>query len=583
MRLVQLLWTLGAVPDLVAATPSCERRPPEGNDRSEARKSAPSVSRARPLASVYGGPIPSRQIDGMDEAGGTVKLLWNGTWTDTPGFQVPEPGVLIDVELTLPLWTIDNASGRRTSRPFRKVLVFLVTDGFRRTLRKARTKGKEPAFTGDFRVVLVLGRAIPSGARVVALALRVPAAAQQLVVHNQLVHQIDESFSIDDFVRSAQTLAREAEQLKPVARQSYLHSGMQPPRKLVDSFTGALIVTGRRPPPALLRSEVIRPPAADGADVAADTMTTLAPPSPGTGTPVAVLGAGDYVRTETLPALMSGGFSPYCIVDREPHIAAAVGRSYDFQFATTDAERAIAELPPSALVVVATAHDSHASLAGLAAEAGHRVFLEKPPTVTADDVARLGKVMASHPGMVEIGYNRRYHPLVRRAHERIRSNPGPTSITCTVKELPFQSDHWYFWANQGTRVTGNLCHWIDLAVSLLDDGVLPVSVTLSPRVIGSVVDDEERVLTVTFDDGSLLTILGTSRGDDIRGVQEHIDIRRGGTTITIDDLWKMKVRSGGIERNYRTLFRDKAHGRMYREAFGHASRGAKRQRTVCLT
>jgi predicted dehydrogenase len=288
--------------------------------------------------------------------------------------------------------------------------------------------------------------------------------------------------------------------------------------------------------------------------------------------PVAVLGAGDYVQTETIPALRSGKFSLYCIADREPHIAAAVGREHGFQFATTDPERAIAELPAHGLVIVATAHDSHASLACRAADAGHRVFVEKPPTVNDDDVLRLGQAMSSHPGMVEIGFNRRFHPLVRRARERIRTERGPTSISCTVKELPFQPDHWYFWANQGTRFTGNLCHWIDMAVFLLDDSALPVSMTLSPRVIGSLVDDEERVLTVTFDDGSLLTILGTSRGDGVRGVQEYIEIRRGGTTIALDDLWKMRVRSGGTERYYRTAFRNKAHSRMYRESLDRVAR-----------
>ena len=70
--------------------------------------------------------------------------------------------------------------------------------------------------------------------------------------------------------------------------------------------------------------------------------------------------------------------------------------------------------------------------------------------------------------------------------------------------------------------------------------------TLSPRLPGTEPgSDEERVLTVTFDDGSLLTVLGTTRGDDIRGVQEQIDIRRGKTTITIDDLWKMRSGRAG--------------------------------------
>ena len=76
-----------------------------------------------------------------------------------------------------------------------------------------------------------------------------------------------------------------------------------------------------------------------------------------------------------------------------------------------------------------------------------------------------------------------------------------------------------------------------------------MSLTLSPRMPGTEPgSDEEQVLTVTFNDGSLLTVLGTTRGDDIRGAQEQIDIRRGRTAITIDNLWKMRIRSEAIER-----------------------------------
>jgi predicted dehydrogenase len=231
-------------------------------------------------------------------------------------------------------------------------------------------------------------------------------------------------------------------------------------------------------------------------------------------------------------------------------------------------------MPAPGLVVVATAPDSHTHLACAAVRAGHRVFIEKPPTVTPEDVCRLAALMRSHPHAVEIGFNRRYHSLVRRARARLSAESGPTTISCIVKELAFEQDHWYFWPNQGTRITGNLCHWIDLGIFLLGGGPMPVSVTLSPQIPGSEPgNDEERALTVTFADGSLLTVLATTRGDDIRGVQEQMDIRRGRTSITIDDLWKMRIRSGGIERYSRTLFRDKAHTTMYREALGRVVTG----------
>jgi predicted dehydrogenase len=502
-----------------------------------------------------------------------MKLLWRGEWIDTPGYEVPADGVLIGASATVPLVTLKNASGRQQRRPGRKVAVFLYTDGPRITLRKARTKRDEPRFTGDFRVTLVLGDALGSGRRVVALAGRVPSCAQQFVVHRDLVLDVPASFSADGLRTAAARLTAETDALTRLCRQGYLYSTTRPPAELVELLSQALALAGASVSAQAAAPDVLTPPAANG--TAADTVLplTVLPPVV-TGLPVAVLGGGDYTRSEIIPALRRGRFQLYAVANREPQIAATVGRDYGFALATTDSERAIAELPAPGLVVVATAHDSHTQLACAAVKAGHRVFLEKPPTVTPDDVRQLAATMRANPGAIEIGFNRRYHPLVRRARARLARESGPTSISCVIKELTFQPDHWYFWPNQGTRITGNLCHWIDLAVCLIDGSPLPVSITLSPRLPGTEPgSDEERVLTVTFDDGSLLTVLGTTRGDDIRGVQEQMDIRRGHTTITIDDLWKYRVRSDGIERYGRTLFRDKAHTAMYGEGLGRIRAG----------
>jgi len=504
-----------------------------------------------------------------------MKLLWRGDWIETPGYEVPADGVLISVAATVPLVTLKNASGRQQRRPGRKVAVFLYTDGPRITLRKARTKREEPRFTGDFRVTLVLGEAIGTGRRVVALACRVPPCAGQFAVHRDLVLDVPGSFTDDDLRTAAGRLLAESDVLTTHGRQGFLYSAMRPPAELAGLLRRAVPATGApsggTPGPAA--TELLRPPAGEVA--AADTVLPLtALPPVVTGMPVAVLGGGDYTRSEIIPALRRARFQLCAVANREPQIAATVGRDYGFALATTDSERAIAELPAPGLVVVATAHDSHTQLACAAVKAGHRVFLEKPPTVTADDVRQLAATMRANPGAIEIGFNRRYHPLVRRARARLARESGPTSISCVVKELTFQPDHWYFWPNQGTRITGNLCHWIDLAVCLIDGSPMPASVTLSPRMPGTEPgSDEERVLTVTFEDGSLLTVLGTTRGDDIRGVQETMDIRRGHATITIDDLWKYRVRSDGIERYGRTLFRDKAHTAMYREGLGRIKNG----------
>lgn len=501
-----------------------------------------------------------------------MRLLRGNAWMDVPAYEVPEVGCSIDVEVALPLIKLDNASGRLMRRPLRKAATFLVTDGPGSTLRKVRAKREAPRLTGDLGTSLVTGRLVLSGQRVVALAPRVPRGCQQIVVHHRLVRPAADDFSVLDLQRLAQRLLEHADLLATECRQSFLYSGMDPPATLV-----ALLNDPRTPGPATrsrppgMSIDVIHSP--KGQTGSADTLLRLNPNRP-LGTPVAVLGAGDYARTEVIPALRRAGFALHALSDREPQLATLVGRRHHFTLVTTESERAIAELPAPGLVVVGTAHDSHAHLASEALEAGHRVFVQKPPTITADDVRRLAAGMRSHPGSVEIGFNRRYHPLVRRAKARLLRESGPTSISCVVKELALEPDHWYFWPNQASRIAGNLCHWIDLACFLLEGKPLPVSLTLSPGLPGFPPgSDEERVLTVTFEDGSLLTVLGTTRGDDVRGVQEHIDVRRGRTTITIDDLWKLRVRSEGLERYSRRLFRDKGNRAMYREALGRVRAG----------
>lgn len=502
-----------------------------------------------------------------------MKLLWHGSWLDTPGYDVAASSILIDVAMAVSVLRLDNASGRVTRRPYRKVATFLWTDGPRSTLRKVRTKRGEFPFTGDFRVAVIFGRAISSHKPVIALGCRVPPAAQQIPVHHRLVREVSDGFSPEKLSRVASFLADKQEVLARASRQSYLYSGMEPPAELVDCLDEAIGLHDPAPSASPTDSLFpITPP--KGSGEAADTAHRMDQPGQSAGVPVALLGAGDYARTEIIPALRAAGLSLHAVANREPQIAALVARKYGFAVATSNSERAIAELPQPGLVVVATAHDSHARLASMAVNAGHRVFLEKPPAVTSDDVTLLAEAMTARPGAVEIGFNRRYHPLILRARTRLAREQGPTSIACTIKEIALESDHWYFWPNQGTRITGNLCHWIDLAIFLFDQSPMPVSLSLSPRVPGSAqASDEERVLSVTFDDGSLLTILATSRGDDIRGVQEQIEIRRGRTTVMIDDLWKMRVRHGGVDRFSRTLFRHKAHRNMYRSALRRFVRG----------
>lgn len=500
-----------------------------------------------------------------------MRLLWRDRWLEAPVFVRPPAARLLEVEASIPLATVEGASGRTIRRPGLKVMRFLLSDGPGATLRKVRAKREEPAYLGGYSLVAVLGRSATSGERCLALAPRSAPSAEWLVTHDDLCRTIRDSDGDGSLARFAAALSAEIVELEPLSRQSYLHSTEGPPARLielldaaVDAATGRQQVAGGEPEP--------QRPQRHGAG--SRIVRVRDPRRRGRGAPVALLGAGDYARTEVVPALRRAGLALEVLCDREPQIAALGAVDTGFRFAATDPHEAIARLDRRGLVVVATYHDSHAPLAAAALDAGHRVLLEKPAVVTPADLDLLLAAAQRTPGELEVGFNRRYNPLVRRAREALAAEPGPATIVCSIREVEINPDHWYLWANQGTRVAGNLCHWIDLTVHLLGSGPRPRSVSVSPQVVrGRAGLDAERAFSISFDDGSTATLVATGRGDDVRGVQEQVEARRGPLTVQLDDLWRFRSTREGRVRRGRTLWRDKGHQRMYREMLDRFARG----------
>jgi predicted dehydrogenase len=267
---------------------------------------------------------------------------------------------------------------------------------------------------------------------------------------------------------------------------------------------------------------------------------------------VYLLGFGGYVREQVL-----SHFRERVVLALD--YRAELIREYDrvpFEV-TSSFERVLEgvarEVAP--LVVISTYHADHApmALSVLDANPGARVFIEKPPVVGEGE---LRGVLERRRGgaWIDVGFNRRYAPLLERVRAEVAAMPRPLVLTAQVKELKLPPTHWYFWENQGTRITGNVCHWLDLSYHLV--GAAPVEMTLANA-------DDSVSISIVFEDGSLATIVATDRGDDLRGVTERIEVRGGGTTVMIDDFQRLVIEGGGSRRVFGGRRRDKGHAAMY--------------------
>ena len=271
------------------------------------------------------------------------------------------------------------------------------------------------------------------------------------------------------------------------------------------------------------------------------------------GKAVFFVGFGGYVREVVLPY-----FSPYVAAACD-YRARLIGRECGEPFPLFATVEPLLELVAQCdrpLVIIASYHSAHARQAATVLEANPeaRVFIEKPPAVTAAD-AELVAGLRRDNRWIDIGYNRRYAPMVLQARAFLAQEPGPFTMVASARENAIPRSHWYLWPNQGTRVTGNLTHWIDLSVLLAGCDVREVAASGTPERAGVV---------VSFINGSVATLGASVDGDALRGVQEQIEIRTASRTLRIHDFTRLEVIGGGLRRSRVHRERQKGHDQMYR-------------------
>jgi predicted dehydrogenase len=307
--------------------------------------------------------------------------------------------------------------------------------------------------------------------------------------------------------------------------------------------------------PASSEARVPTSPAA----LAAQTLSLSRRGSPRAGAlGVSCLGAGNYVRAvlfhhlrRCTPVHVRG------VMDVRPEVAAAQARALRSTFCTTDPEAVFADAGTD-LVLIASDHASHADYAVSALRAGKAVHLEKPPAVTSPQLERLLQCLGEvERPRLSLGYNRPFAPVVIDLWKVLAPLDGPTRVDFTVQGYRLGRAHWYRWPDQGTRIAGNLVHWIDLGYRLVGRP-LPSWVDVAVPTDPSEAERDAILLSVGFEDESRITIRFSSGGDETWGIHEHVRVEKQNLTAEIDDFLSLRVSRAGLDYSHRYR-RDKGH------------------------
>jgi predicted dehydrogenase/threonine dehydrogenase-like Zn-dependent dehydrogenase len=292
--------------------------------------------------------------------------------------------------------------------------------------------------------------------------------------------------------------------------------------------------------------------------------------APGKGV-LGLIGAGNFATRVLLPALKAAGFHMRTVVSSGGVSGAHAGAKFNFARTATTTD-AVFDDPEIDAVVIATRHDSHASLTIRALEAGKHVFVEKPLALTEEDVARVEAAARASGRTVMVGFNRRFAPMTVEAREALRGRVGPLAIVATMNAGAVPSNHWTRDpATGGGRIVGEASHFIDLARALVGAPIVGLDVSVAKNAHGLPVDDVAQI-ALRFEDGSIATVNYLANGSKAYP-KERVECFFDGKTLIIDN-WRY-LRRYGISGRTRLLptTMDKGHASECREWYAAILKG----------
>lgn len=287
------------------------------------------------------------------------------------------------------------------------------------------------------------------------------------------------------------------------------------------------------------------------------TPTSHAAGAGASGSGVAVIGAGSFASATLLPRIAKDSrLDRVVVATRSGSSAASAAEAFGFAKASTSPEEALAE-PNVGITVIATRHDSHASLASQALRSGHAVFLEKPLAINQAQLDDLvAAVEESGNDRILVGFNRRFSGLAAKLRGHFPG--GPQAVTYRVNAGALPADHWTRDPNVGGgRIIGEGCHFVDLISFLVSGSVRETHAFALPSPDGGT--PETVVATLRYDNGAVATLEYVGVGD--KGMpKELIQAFGHGRSATLENFKTLTLwRGGKSSENRRRLGIDKGY------------------------
>jgi predicted dehydrogenase/threonine dehydrogenase-like Zn-dependent dehydrogenase len=278
---------------------------------------------------------------------------------------------------------------------------------------------------------------------------------------------------------------------------------------------------------------------------------------------VGCIGAGGFAKSTIFPALRADKTISLEAVATASGVAAESARkNFGFKRAQTPDE--LLSDPAINAVFIASRHSSHAAYVVSTIQAGKAVFVEKPLAV---DHAQLGLIQHAvqksfdrgDSPFVMVGFNRRFAPTSQKIAKFFSGRREPMFIQARVNAGFIPREHWVQQAEEGGRIVGELCHFVDWARWLVGHPIRSVSAYALPD--GARYNRDNVIAVLTFADGSIANLIYLANGDP-KVAKERFEVMCEGAVAQLEDFEVLNLTRGMKTEHFKAA-KDKGHRRQF--------------------
>lgn len=282
---------------------------------------------------------------------------------------------------------------------------------------------------------------------------------------------------------------------------------------------------------------------------------------------VGVVGAGGFAKTKLLPMVSKfDGVKITAIADANGTNAENVSRIYGATKTFVEEQELFID-DSIDVVIVASPHKFHCDQAVQALCRGKAVFMEKPMVTTFEQFEKISTFLQNNPtAPFCVDYNRSFAPFIQKIKWEMVDKYSPLVASYRMNAGYISPDHWVQRDAGAGRIIGEACHIFDLFCFLTGAEPRAVSVEALRPTSDDLFPTDNFSVTISFDDGSICSLLYTSIGHAASG-KERMELFFDSKSIVMDDYYSLRGYGTSHAFDKTVSVQDKGHSNLMTSFF----------------